>query len=52
MPSDSAAVQVPHLNPEDIAQILAFLETLRDDGAIAGRLGVPASVPSGLPVDK
>ncbi|MGB3280610.1 MAG: cytochrome-c peroxidase, partial [Pseudorhodobacter sp.] len=32
--------------------ILAFLESLTDPVAIAGRLGIPASVPSGLPIDR
>nr|WP_259993521.1 cytochrome c peroxidase [Sulfitobacter sp. S190] len=38
------------LNREDVAAILAFLETLTDPAAVEGRLGVPQSVPSGLPV--
>jgi cytochrome c peroxidase len=32
--------------------ILAFLDSLTDPTAIAGRLGIPASVPSGLPIDR
>jgi cytochrome c peroxidase len=38
------------LSPEDIAALLAFLDTLTDPIALNGRLGIPASVPSGLPV--
>lgn len=48
----AAAVTGTPLAPDNIARIIAFLETLRDDGAITGRLGVPESVPSGLPVDR
>lgn len=50
----AAAVRPTAPPPDDaqIAQIIAFLESLRDQGAIDGRLGVPASVPSGLPVDR
>ena len=37
------------LPDEDVAALVAFLETLTDK---AERLGVPDSVPSGLPVDR
>ena len=40
------------LSQTEIADILAFLEALTDEGSIAGRLGVPDAVPSGLPVDR
>ena len=40
------------LEPADIAALVAFLGTLSDPVALEGRLGVPASVPSGLPVDR
>lgn len=48
----AAAVSIPPVALDDarIAALLAFLETLTDPVAISGRLGVPASVPSGLPV--
>ncbi|MEM8980094.1 MAG: cytochrome c peroxidase [Pseudomonadota bacterium] len=39
------------LTDEEVDQILAFLNTLTDDTPLTGRLGVPASVPSGLPLD-
>lgn len=42
----------PTLDDAQVARIIAFLGSLRDQGAIDGRLGVPASVPSGLPVDR
>ncbi len=40
------------LTDEEIDQILAFLDSLTDEAALAGRLGVPEMVPSGLPVDR
>ncbi len=49
-----AAVTRPpvSLSDADIADLVAFLETLTDHAAIAGRLGVPDTVPSGLPVER
>lgn len=35
-----------------IDQIIAFLDTLTDPVALGGRLGIPATVPSGLPLDR
>lgn len=40
------------LTDEEIANLLAFLHSLTDAEAAAGRLGIPANVPSGLPVDQ
>ncbi|WP_407943759.1 cytochrome-c peroxidase [Mangrovicoccus algicola] len=40
------------LSDAEVAQILAFLDSLSDPSAIAGRLGVPDSVPSGLAVPR
>lgn len=40
------------LSDTEVAQILAFLEALSDPVALAGRLGVPDQVPSGLSVPK
>lgn len=40
------------LSAPDVAAIVAFLSTLSDPVALKGRLGVPETVPSGLPVDK
>jgi len=40
------------LSDADITDLVAFLETLTDDTAIEGRLGVPDTVPSGLPVER
>ena len=38
------------LSAQDIADLTAFLHSLTDPAAIEGRLGVPDTVPSGLPV--
>lgn len=48
----AAAGQGATLSEADVAAILAFLAALRDPVALAGRLGVPEVVPSGLPVDR
>ncbi len=40
------------LNDAQVSAILAFLESLTDEESLYGRLGVPDSVPSGLPVDQ
>lgn len=39
------------LSDTEVDEIFAFLATLKDPVALKGRLGVPRSVPSGLPVD-
>jgi cytochrome c peroxidase len=48
----SAAVTVPlvRLSPDEVSNIVAFLHTLTDPISQTGRLGSPATVPSGLPV--
>jgi len=40
------------LRDADLDALLAFLDALTDPAAIAGRLGIPDAVPSGLPVDR
>ncbi len=40
------------LGEDEIADILAFLDALTDETSLAGRLGVPDAVPSGLPVPR
>lgn len=40
------------LGEDDIAALLAFLDSLTDPSAIEGRLGVPKTVPSGLAVEQ
>ncbi|SNR32459.1 cytochrome-c peroxidase [Puniceibacterium sediminis] len=47
--SATATWSVP-LSDDDIANLVAFLGTLTDSAAMKGRLGVPESLPSGLPV--
>ncbi|WP_102107081.1 cytochrome-c peroxidase [Oceaniglobus roseus] len=49
-----AAVTTPpvSLDEADIADLEAFLATLTDPAAQKGRLGIPETVPSGLPVDR
>jgi cytochrome c peroxidase len=40
-----------HLDDVQIDALMAFLEALTDPTSLEGRLGVPETVPSGLPVD-
>lgn len=40
------------LSGDEIDALLAFLKALESPTALAGRLGVPEKVPSGLPVDR
>jgi cytochrome c peroxidase len=49
-----AAVTTPPvpLSDDDILALEAFLRTLSDPAAVIGRLGIPLSVPSGLPIDR
>jgi cytochrome c peroxidase len=48
------AVHLPRvmLSDAQVAEILAFLDSLTDPVARQGRLGIPDSVPSGLPVER
>jgi len=39
------------LTDDEVAALVAFLHSLTDTVSLTGRLGVPQSVPSGLPVD-
>ncbi len=50
----AAAVRGPDraLTDAEVAALMAFLTSLRDEAAIAGRDGIPETVPSGLPVDR
>lgn len=41
-----------NLGDDQIADILAFLDALTDPSSLEGRLGIPPTVPSGLPVDR
>ncbi len=40
------------LSEADIADLIAFLAALTDTTSLEGRLGIPDSVPSGLPIDR
>ena len=40
------------LSDHDLDALMAFLDTLTDPAALKGRLGIPATVPSGLPIDR
>ena len=47
----SAVTTMPvPLSQDDVTNLVAFLQTLTDPVSLKGRLGVPMSVPSGLPV--
>lgn len=50
----AAAVRLnpPELSEADLDLLLAFLEALTDAEALAGRLGIPETVPSALPVPR
>ncbi|MEM1065530.1 MAG: cytochrome-c peroxidase [Pseudomonadota bacterium] len=50
--ADAVAETPGALTEDDIALLIAFLGSLSDPTALEGRLGVPDSVPSGLPVDR
>lgn len=50
--SASYTGQPKSLSPSDIQALLAFLDALTDEASITGRLGIPQTVPSGLPVDR
>ncbi len=40
------------LTDAEVAQLVAFLESLTDPSSLQGRLGIPETVPSGLPIDQ
>lgn len=50
----AAAVTLPKVALDEAAldQIVAFLDSLTDPVALAGRYGIPDTVPSGLPLDR
>ena len=57
-PMERRALQLAVRGPDrvlsagEVEMLMAFLGALRDDRALAGRSGVPAAVPSGLPVER
>ncbi len=50
--AQSVAFEPSRISDADVTALLAFLDTLTDSAAQRGRLGIPAAVPSGLPVDR
>ncbi len=48
--ADAVTLRPVALTDEDVADLVLFLGTLSDPAALNGRLGIPDSVPSGLPV--
>ncbi len=42
----------PQVSDAQITALVAFLDALTDPAAIEGRLGIPDTVPSGLPIDQ
>ena len=48
--ASAVSVKAVKLTRDDIAALVAFLDTLTDPISIEGRLGVPETVPSGLKV--
>jgi cytochrome c peroxidase len=40
------------LSDEEVAELISFLNALTDPQSLKGALGMPASVPSGLPIDQ
>ncbi|MEL6685124.1 MAG: cytochrome-c peroxidase, partial [Pseudomonadota bacterium] len=50
--AQSVAFEPSRISDADVTALLAFLDTLTDPAAQQGRLGIPAAVPSGLPVDR
>ena len=49
---DHALVAPRAVSEADLDDLIAFLGSLSDPVALAGRLGVPDNVPSGLPVER
>ena len=43
-------LSLPALTNQEVDHLIAFLNALTDRKGVDGRLGVPTSVPSGLPV--
>ena len=48
--ADANVLEPMSLDEAQIADLIAFLEALTEPGSQDGRLGVPETVPSGLPV--
>jgi cytochrome c peroxidase len=54
VPAISAAVAIDpvQISEGQVTALIAFLDSLTDPLALEGRLGIPRTVPSGLPVDQ
>ena len=48
--ADAVSARAIPLTSKEVSEIVAFLGSLTDTTALAGRLGIPNSVPSGLVV--
>ena len=46
------ALESIDLNKKEIAEIIVFLNALTDPQSLKSALGIPSSVPSGLPLDE
>ena len=44
-------IDSPSLNLSEVADIIAFMQSLTDQASLYGRFGGPSEVPSGIPVD-
>lgn len=53
-PAIAAAVTYtpPQISDAQVTALIAFLDALTDPAAVDGRLGIPDTVPSGLPIDQ
>lgn len=49
--ADAVRADPVPLGEDELDALMAFLQALRDERSLSGRLGVPETVPSGLPVD-
>lgn len=50
--TSAISMQAQPLTEQEISQIAAFLSSLTDETALKGRLDIPSSVPSGLPIER
>lgn len=48
----SISIDIPQRTDAEIAALIAFLDSLSDPVSLGHRLGIPDTVPSGLPVDR
>ena len=50
--ADVNELEPTSLSDSEVQDLIAFLNALTDPMSLRGRLGIPAQVPSGLPVDR